>query len=100
MSRYLLCKDCIDEMYLHPEDQKNGYHQRRVYIPKAKLPDGLKVIITTKDKDSTTREEIPVTKLKCDTCDGFIEQGTPCVAVTHWRGSAEPKAWEGEYGQA
>lgn len=99
MSRYLLCPSCMDELHLYEEDVSNGFQERRVHIPKVRLPFGLKVVITTKDKGVISREEIPVNHLKCDACDGYIKEGTPCVAVTHWRGVVEPERWEKEYAQ-
>jgi hypothetical protein len=93
MIRSLLCFRCIAELSLHDEDVSNGFKERRVHIAAAKRPPDLKVTITT----GGTRKEIPVPVMKCDACNGSIEEGAACIAVTHWRG-VEPAAWEHEYG--
>lgn len=99
MTRYLLCQRCKDELHLHEEDVSNGFGERRVDIPKVRLPPGLAIVVTTMDGNKKTQEKIPVDQLKCDACGGFIEEGTPCVAVTHWRGVVEPESWELNYAQ-
>jgi hypothetical protein len=95
---YLLCAACVNELRLHPEDRDNGIQERRVAIAHARRPPGLARTITTFGKQGEKEVETELVRtLECDTCSAEIEDGQPCTAVTHWRGT-EPEQWEREYG--
>lgn len=83
-------------MRLHPEDKAMLMEERRIEIDEARRPPDLTITTTVTEGGKTTRNVEPVPVMKCDCCNGAIEEGTPCVAVTHWRGP-QPQPWEQEY---
>lgn len=95
MVRNLLCPQCASEgeYKLHPEDRACGWSERRVTL-NAKRPADLHIEVT--GGGESKRIEVP--HLVCDACNARIDDGTPALAVTHWRSEGEPEQWENEYG--
>ena len=88
MIRRLYCEKCGQRKPIHPEDARNGWHQRFVTF-KATKPENLAITVN--------ETMISVPPLVCDGCNVEIPDGTTAVANTMWQGP-EPEQWETEYG--
>lgn len=92
MTRKLLCRSCGEKWDLHPDDRRDGWSMRKVYVSLGAPPPGHGMSLNGKFS--------PMSELCCDSCSEVLNNSI-AVAVTMWRGSHEPpqpRCWEEEYG--
>jgi hypothetical protein len=95
MIRKLLCRKCGDKFKMHPEDIRDGWLHRLVYVA-AVVPEGHGMTFIT---EGQAPQFTPLTDLLCDYCSEPIT-GENVAALTMWQTSreGEPGPWEREYG--
>lgn len=97
MTRRIVCRKCGDGWKLHPEDRRRGIKARRVAIT-TKTPQGHGITIFAGDNPPLKEK---FSTLRCDSCNGEIQDGSTAWAITTWstERESEPRQWESEYSQ-
>ena len=98
MNRTIICQACQRKLNpIYPEDAAMGFKRRVVEIVAQKPPELTRTLLAGKTMKELKVEMVEnLDTIMCDRCGKPIPDGTPCAAVSMWRGP-EPGCWETEY---